>query len=123
MKIKKKILIIIGGGISAYKSLDLIRLLKKDGYEIKTVLTKSGKQFVTPLSLSTVSENPVLSKFKDDAVFNKRKYGIHNFGEETNNNNTREMLWKVLPFSEVEILDEYIEDGFITENNAFYLYL
>lgn len=52
MKTKqKKILIIIGGGISAYKSLDLIRKLKKDNFEIKTVLTKSGRQFVTPLSL------------------------------------------------------------------------
>ena len=41
--INKKILIIIGGGIAAYKSLDLIRLLKKSGSEIKTILTKSGK--------------------------------------------------------------------------------
>ena len=39
----KKILIIIGGGISAYKSLDLIRLLKRDGFEIKTVLTRVGE--------------------------------------------------------------------------------
>ena len=51
----KKILIIIGGGISAYKSLDLIRLLKKDNYDVKTILTKSGKQFVTPLSLISLS--------------------------------------------------------------------
>ena len=44
MKIKnKKILIIIGGGISAYKSLDLIRLLKKNKNEVKVILTKSGK--------------------------------------------------------------------------------
>ena len=43
----KKILLIIGGGISAYKSLDLIRLLKKSNVEIKTILTKSGKEFVT----------------------------------------------------------------------------
>ena len=49
----KKILIIVGGGIAAYKSLDLIRLLKKNGVEIKTILTKSGREFVTPLSLST----------------------------------------------------------------------
>ena len=53
MKIKnKKILIIIGGGIAAYKSLDLIRLLRKSNNEIKTILTKSGKEFVTPLSIS-----------------------------------------------------------------------
>ena len=48
----KKILIIVGGGISAYKSLDLIRLLKKNNVQIKTILTKSGKEFVTALSLT-----------------------------------------------------------------------
>ncbi len=51
----KKILIIIGGGIAAYKSLDLIRLLKKKNAEIKTILTKSGGEFVTPLSLTTLT--------------------------------------------------------------------
>ena len=61
----KKILIIIGGGISAYKSLDLIRLLKKDGYEIKTVLTRSGKQFVTPLSLVSLSGGKVYENLFD----------------------------------------------------------
>ena len=55
MRIKKKILIIVGGGISAYKALDLIRLLKKNNFEIKTILTKSGKEFVTPLSLTSLS--------------------------------------------------------------------
>jgi phosphopantothenoylcysteine decarboxylase/phosphopantothenate--cysteine ligase len=53
----KKILIIIGGGIAAYKSLDLIRLLKKEKVEIKTILTKSGREFVTPLSLTTLTRN------------------------------------------------------------------
>ena len=66
MKINnKKILIIIGGGISAYKSLDLIRLLKKDGFEIKTVLTKGGKQFVTPLSLVSLSGGKVYENLFD----------------------------------------------------------
>ena len=51
----KKILIIVGGGIAAYKTLDLIRLLKKNGAEIKTILTKSGKEFVTPLSITTLT--------------------------------------------------------------------
>ena len=51
----KKILIIIGGGIAAYKTLDLIRLLKKNGAEIKTILTKSGKEFVTSLSITTLT--------------------------------------------------------------------
>ena len=53
----KKILIIIGGGIAAYKSLDFIRLLKKNNNEIKTILTKSGKEFVTPLSITTLTKS------------------------------------------------------------------
>ena len=53
----KKILIIIGGGIAAYKSLDLIRLLKKENVEVKTILTKSGKEFVTALSLTTLTKS------------------------------------------------------------------
>ena len=58
MKTKnKKILLIIGGGIAAYKSLDLIRLLKKNSNEVKTILTKSGKEFVTPLSITTLTGN------------------------------------------------------------------
>ena len=61
----RKILIIIGGGISAYKSLDLIRLLKKDGFEIKTVLTRSGRQFVTPLSLLSLSGGKVYENLFD----------------------------------------------------------
>ena len=53
----KKILIIVGGGIAAYKSLDLIRLLRKENVEVKTILTKSGKEFVTPLSLTTLTKS------------------------------------------------------------------
>jgi len=53
----KKILLVIGGGIAAYKSLDLIRLLIKEKVEVKTILTKSGKEFVTPLSLTTLTKN------------------------------------------------------------------
>jgi len=53
----KKILIIIGGGIAAYKSLDLIRLLKKEKNDVKTILTKSGKEFVTSLSLTTLTKS------------------------------------------------------------------
>jgi phosphopantothenoylcysteine decarboxylase/phosphopantothenate--cysteine ligase len=53
----KRILIIIGGGIAAYKSLDLIRLLRKNNIEVKTILTKSGKEFVTALSLTTITNS------------------------------------------------------------------
>ena len=55
----KKILLIICGGISAYKSLEVIRLLKKRGAIIKTILTKSAKEFVTPLSVSSLSQEKV----------------------------------------------------------------
>ena len=66
----KKILLIIGGGISAYKSLDLIRLLQKKGSSVKVVLTKSGKKFVTSLSISSLSKNKV---FED--IFNEKNKG------------------------------------------------
>ena len=55
----KKILLIICGGISAYKSLELIRLLKKNGSHVKTILTKNAKEFVTPLSVSSLSQEKV----------------------------------------------------------------
>ena len=55
----KKILIIITGGIAAYKTLDLIRKLSKLNCEIKTILTKNGKEFVTPLSITSLSKNKV----------------------------------------------------------------
>jgi len=57
--LQRKILLIICGGISAYKSLELIRLLKKQGAEIKTILTKSAKEFVTPLSVASLSQEKV----------------------------------------------------------------
>ena len=55
----KKILLIICGGIAAYKSLEVIRLLKKKGVTIKTILTKNGAEFVTPLSISSLSQSKV----------------------------------------------------------------
>ncbi len=55
----KKILLIICGGISAYKSLEIIRILKKQGAQVKSILTKSGKEFVTPLSVASLSKERV----------------------------------------------------------------
>ena len=55
----KKILLVICGGISAYKSLEIIRLLKKKGATVKTILTKSAKEFVTPLSVASLSQEKV----------------------------------------------------------------
>jgi phosphopantothenoylcysteine decarboxylase/phosphopantothenate--cysteine ligase len=61
----KKILLIIGGGISAYKALDLIRLLKKNNVNIKTILTKSGREFVTPLSVTTLTKSKTFEDIFD----------------------------------------------------------
>ena len=62
---KKKILLVIGGGISAYKALDLVRLLIKNNVEVKTILTKSGKKFVTTLSITSLSNNKVFEDIFD----------------------------------------------------------
>jgi phosphopantothenoylcysteine decarboxylase/phosphopantothenate--cysteine ligase len=60
-----KILLIVGGGIAAYKSLELIRLLQKAGAQVVPVLTKAGAQFVTPLSLSALAGSRVYSDLFD----------------------------------------------------------
>ena len=62
----KKVLLGISGGIAAYKTPNLVRCLIKKGAEVKVVMTDSAKDFVTPLSLSTVSKNPIHSSFKSD---------------------------------------------------------
>ena len=59
MKQNKKILLIITGGIAAYKSLEVIRGLKEHNFEVTCVLTKSGSEFVTPLSVESLSGNKV----------------------------------------------------------------
>ena len=59
----KKILLIICGGISAYKSLETIRLFKKSNAEIKTIVTKNAKEFVTPLSIASLSQGKVYDDF------------------------------------------------------------
>jgi len=55
----KLILLIISGGIAAYKSLELIRLMKKAGASVRCILTSGGEQFVTPLSVSALCEEEV----------------------------------------------------------------
>lgn len=58
--LKKKILLGVTGSVAAYKAAELIRLLRKNGFFVQVVLTKSAKQFVTPLTLQALSGNPVL---------------------------------------------------------------
>ena len=65
----KRILLIVGGGIAAYKSLDLVRRLKERGADVRAILTKGGAEFVTPLSLSALCEEKAftdLFDLKDD---------------------------------------------------------
>ena len=67
----KKILLVISGGIAAYKALEIIRLIRKAGGTVQCILTKGGEQFVTPLSISALSENPVytdLFSLKDEKI-------------------------------------------------------
>jgi len=64
-----KVLLIVGGGIAAYKSLELVRLLKKGGHQVMPVLTKGGEHFVTAMSLGTLAESSVytsLWELKDE---------------------------------------------------------
>ena len=66
----KKILLIICGWIAAYKSLELIRIFKKNGCQIKTILSKGALEFITPLSVSSLSNEKVftdLFDFKNEA--------------------------------------------------------
>lgn len=64
-----RVLLIVGGGIAAYKSLELVRLLKKAGHEVSPVLTKGGEHFITAMSLGTLAEAQVytsLWELKDE---------------------------------------------------------
>ena len=59
----KRVLLGISAGIAAYKTVALVRLLIKQGADVKVIMTPAAKEFVTPLTLATISKNPVLSEF------------------------------------------------------------
>ena len=59
---EQRVLLIVGGGIAAYKALELVRLLRKAGIAVRPILTKAGAQFVTPLSLSALAEDKVYAE-------------------------------------------------------------
>ncbi|MCM0019897.1 MAG: bifunctional phosphopantothenoylcysteine decarboxylase/phosphopantothenate synthase, partial [Tagaea sp.] len=61
----KRILLVVAGGIAAYKSLDLIRRLRERGASVRVVLTVAAKEFVTPLSASTLSRERVFTDLFD----------------------------------------------------------
>ncbi len=60
-----RILLVVGGGIAAYKACELVRLIRKGGGDVTCVLTKGGQQFVTPMSLAALSENQVYTNLFD----------------------------------------------------------
>jgi len=62
---EKRVLLIVGGGVAAYKALELTRLLRKAGVAVRPILTESGAKFVTPLSLSALAEDKVYSDLFD----------------------------------------------------------
>ncbi|HEX9965993.1 MAG TPA: flavoprotein, partial [Allosphingosinicella sp.] len=61
----RRILLIVGGGIAAYKACELIRLIRKSGGSVRCVLTAGGAQFVTPMTLAALSEQPVHTSLWD----------------------------------------------------------
>ena len=61
----KRVLLIVGGGIAAYKSCELVRLLKKAGHQVTPVLTKGGEHFVTAMTLGALAQSPVYSSLWD----------------------------------------------------------
>lgn len=69
----KNILLGITGGIAAYKTAFLVRLLVKKGANVKVVMTQAAKDFVTPLTLSTLSNNPVFSSFTSEETSNSNQ--------------------------------------------------
>src|SRR5215213_11088071 len=68
----KKVLLCITGSIAAYKSILLVRLMVKAGAEVKVIMTPAARDFVTPLTLSTLSKNPVLID-----LFNEEAWANH----------------------------------------------
>jgi phosphopantothenoylcysteine decarboxylase/phosphopantothenate--cysteine ligase len=60
-----RVLLIVGGGIAAYKSCELVRLLKKAGHSVTPVLTKGGEHFVTPMALGALAQSPVYTSLWD----------------------------------------------------------
>ena len=72
MRTRKKILFILSGSISAYKTLDLLRNLVKKNFEVETILTKSGSEFVSPLSISSITKRKIYQN-----MFSKKKIVDH----------------------------------------------
>ena len=77
---ERRVLLIVGGGIAAYKALALTRLLRKAGVAVRPILTQAGAQFVTPLSLSALAEDKVYSDLFSGVHGNYLRGSIVNSG-------------------------------------------
>src|SRR5690625_7613453 len=66
MRNNKNVIVVVTGGIAAYKVASLIRLLVKNGAQVKVVMTPDSTNFITPLTLSTLSKNKVYTEFYTD---------------------------------------------------------
>ena len=66
----KRILLGITGGIAAYKAAELVRLLKKQGADIRVVMTSSAEEFISPVTLQALSDNPVHTSMWDQTISN-----------------------------------------------------
>jgi phosphopantothenoylcysteine decarboxylase/phosphopantothenate--cysteine ligase len=88
----KKILLGVSGGIAAYKTASLVRLLIKAGAHVQVIMTPASKDFVTPLTLATLSKNPVYSSFYDsnDPLSAETQYPVE---EGVWNNHVEFALW------------------------------
>ena len=73
----KKILLGVTAGIAAYKTAHLVRLFIKEGADVKVIMTPASKDFVTPLTLSTLSQNPVYSTFFDKSDEENEEWNSH----------------------------------------------
>ena len=71
----RKVLLIVGGGIAAYKALELTRLMKKAGAEVMSVLTAAGAEFVTPMSLAALTGQPVRQALDACAIDRRQPAG------------------------------------------------
>ena len=118
----KKILVIIGGGIAAYKSLDLIRLLKKNNVDVKTILTKSGREFVTPLSLSTLTKSKTYENmFDSDSEAEIDHIALSRWADIIVVMPTTANLMSKLSIGKEYVLQKYIVNPFLYKGKKFHL--
>ena len=79
--LNKKIILGVTGGIAAYKAAEIIRILKKQGADVQVIMTKSAKEFISPLTLQALSGKPVLDDMKSGDYENLLNVFDTHFGD------------------------------------------